>query len=98
MHGNCPWPPSPNRDGGYRARMHVEAVVQVNDRDTYRASIRTRTAAAAGRPGMEAQVRFFPPGFVTVKGVGPGAPVSVISASEILDVTHLERVQIGGDD
>jgi hypothetical protein len=75
--------------------MHVEAVVQVNDRDTYRASIRTRTAAAAGRPGMEAQVRFFPPGFVTVKGIGPGAPVSVISAAEIVDVTHLERVQTG---
>jgi hypothetical protein len=47
---------------------------------------------------MEAQVRFFPPGFVTVKGIGPGAPVSVISASEVVDVTHLERVQIGGED
>jgi hypothetical protein len=35
---------------------------------------------------------------VTVKGIGPGAPVSVISASEIVDVTHLERVQIGGED
>jgi hypothetical protein len=77
--------------------MNVEAVVQVNDRDTYRASVRTRTAVASGRPGMEAQVRFFPPGFVTVKGIGAGAPVSVISAAEIFDVTNLERVQIGGD-
>jgi hypothetical protein len=77
--------------------MHVEAVVQVNDRDTYHATVRTRTAAAAGRPGMEAQVRFFPPGFVTVKGIGPGAPVSVVSAAEVVDVTHLERVQIGED-
>jgi len=75
--------------------MNVQAVVQVNDRDTYRASVRTRTAAAAGRPGMEAQVRFFPPGFVTVKGLGAGAPVSVISAAEVIDVTNLERVQIG---
>ena len=78
--------------------MNVEAVVQVNDRDTYRASVRTRTAMAAGRPGMEAQVRFFPPGFLTVKGVGVGAPVSVVSAAEIYDVTNLERVQVGGDD
>lgn len=95
MHRNCPQPASPNRDGGYGPVMNVEAVVQVNDRDTYRATVRTRTAAAAGRPGMEAQVRFFPPGFVTVKGIGPGAPVSVLSAAEIVDVTNLERVQIG---
>ena len=97
MHRICPPERFPNRDGGYRRCMHVEAVVQVNDRDTYRASVRTRTAAAAGRPGVEAQVRFFPPGFVTMKGVGPGAPVSVVSAAEIVDVTHLERVQIGED-
>jgi hypothetical protein len=78
--------------------MNVEAVVQVNDRDTYRASVRTRTAMAANRPAIEAQIRFFPPGFVTLKGIGIGAPVSVISAAEIFDVTHLERVQVGGDD
>jgi hypothetical protein len=75
--------------------MNVETVVQVNDRDTYRASVRTRTALAAGRPGMEALVRFFPPGFVTVKGIGVGAPVSVISAAEVVDVSNLERVQVG---
>ena len=34
--------------------MDVEAVVQVNDRDTYRASVRTRTAVAANRPAIEA--------------------------------------------
>lgn len=63
--------------------MNVEAVVQVNDRDTYRASVRTRTAMAAGRPGLEAQVRFFPPGFLTVKGVGIGAPVSRIGRAHV---------------
>jgi hypothetical protein len=77
--------------------MNVEAVVQVNDRDTYRASVRTRSAVAASRPAIEAQVRFFPPGFLTVKGLGAGAPVSVISAAEVFDVTNLERVQIGGE-
>jgi hypothetical protein len=82
---------------GYRRPMNVEAVVQVNDRDTYRASVRTRTAVAANRPAIEAQVRFFPPGFLTVKGLGVGAPVSVISAAEVFDVTNLERVQIGGE-
>ena len=75
--------------------MNVETVVQVNDRDTYRASVRLRTAMAAGRPALEAQIRFFPPGFLTVKGLGAGSPVSVVSASEVFDVTNLERVQVG---
>jgi hypothetical protein len=78
--------------------MNVEAVVQVNDRDTYRASVRLRTAVAANRPPVEAQVRFFPPGFMTMKGLGIGAPVSVVSATEVFDVTNLERVQIGEGD
>jgi hypothetical protein len=52
---------------------------------------------AAGRPAVEAQIRFFPPGFLTMKGLGTGAPVSVVSAAEVFDVTNLERMQIGED-
>ena len=72
--------------------MFVETVVQVNDRDTYQATVRTRTAAAAGRAGTEALVRFFPPGWLTMRPLGAGQ-VSVVSAGEIFDVTNLERVQ-----
>jgi hypothetical protein len=72
--------------------MYVETVVQINDRDTYQATVRTRTAAAAGRPGIDAQVRFSPAGWVTMKPLA-GGRVSVVSAAEVLDVTNLERVQ-----
>jgi hypothetical protein len=74
--------------------MYVEAVVQVNDRDTYQATVRLRTAVSAGRPGMEALVRFFPAGWLTMKPVGSNQ-VSVVSAAEVFDVSNLERVQAG---
>ena len=72
--------------------MYVETVVQINDRDTYQATVRTRATAAAGRPGIDAHVRFFPAGWVTMKPLA-GGRVSVVSAAEVLDVTDLERVQ-----
>ena len=74
--------------------MYVETVVQVNERDTYQATVRTRSAAAAGRPGMDALVRFSPPGWLTVKPLA-GGRVSVLSAADVLDVTDLERIQAG---
>ena len=74
--------------------MFVEAVVQVNERDTYQATVRLRSAVAAGRPGVEALVRFSPAGWLTMKPLG-GAAVSVVSSAEVFDVTNLERVQAG---
>ena len=78
--------------------MYVEAVVQINDRDTYKATVRLRSAVVSNRPPMDAYVRFFPPGWVTLKPFASGAPVMVVSATEVLDVTHLERVQAGDDE
>jgi hypothetical protein len=72
--------------------MYVETVVQVNDHDTYQATVRLRTAVAANRPGIEAHVRFYPPGWVTLKALA-GGPVTVVSSAEVFDVTNLERVQ-----
>ena len=76
--------------------MYVETVVQINDRDTYQATVRTRTTAAAGRPGIDALIRFFPAGWLTMKPLA-GGRVSVVSMAEVLDVTNLERVQAGGE-
>jgi hypothetical protein len=72
--------------------MYVETVVQVNERDTYQATVRLRTAVSAGRPGVEALVRFSPAGWLTMKALG-GAAVTVVSSAEVFDVTNLERVQ-----
>ena len=72
--------------------MYVETVVQVNDHDTYQATVRLRSGVAAGRTGVEALVRFFPTGWLTMKAVG-GTQVTVVSAAEVLDVTNLERLQ-----
>lgn len=77
--------------------MYVETVVQVNERDTYQATVRTRTTTAAGRPGIDALVRFSPAGWLTIKPLA-GGKVTVVSASEVLDVTGIERVQAGEDD
>ena len=74
--------------------MYVETVVQVNDRDTYQATVRLRSAVSAGRPGMEALVRFSPAGWLTMKPLG-GSGVTVVSSAEVFDVTNLERVQAG---
>jgi hypothetical protein len=64
--------------------------VQVNDRDTYRATVRLRSAMPSNRPPVDAYVRFFPPGWVTMKSLAVAAPVSVVSATEVLDITNLE--------
>jgi hypothetical protein len=40
--------------------MYVETVVQVNDRDTYKATVRLRSAMLSNRPPVDAYVRFFP--------------------------------------
>ena len=40
--------------------MYVETVVQINDRDTYQASVRLRSAVVANRPPLDALVRFSP--------------------------------------
>lgn len=74
--------------------MFVETVVQVNERDTYQATVRTRAAVAAGRPGVDALVRFSPAGWLTMRPLA-GGQVSVVSAAEVFDVTNLERVQAG---
>jgi hypothetical protein len=72
--------------------MFVETVVQINDRDTYQASVRLRTAVAASRPPVDAFVRFSPAGWLTMKPL-TGGRVTVVSAAEVFDVTNLERVQ-----
>jgi hypothetical protein len=72
--------------------MYVETVVQVNERDTYQATVRTRATSAAGRPGIDALVRFSPAGWLTIKPLA-GGRVTVVSAAEVLDVTDIERVQ-----
>jgi hypothetical protein len=72
--------------------MYVETVVQINDRDTYQASVRLRSAVVANRPPVDALVRFSPAGWLTMKPL-VGGPVSVVSAAEVFDVTNLERVQ-----
>jgi hypothetical protein len=76
--------------------VYVETVVQINDRDTYQASVRLRSAAVASRPPVDAYVRFSPPGWLTMKPLA-GGRVLVVSASEVLDVTNIERVQAGDD-
>jgi hypothetical protein len=78
--------------------MYVETVVQVNDRDTYKATVRLRSAMLSNRPPVDAYVRLFPPGWVTMKSLAVGAPISVVSATEVLDITNLERVQSGDDE
>ena len=77
---------------GYGRGMYVETVVQVNDRDTYQASIRLRSAVVANRPPVDAFVRFSPAGWLTMKPL-TGGRVTVVSAAEVFDVTNLERVQ-----
>ena len=77
---------------GYRPGMYVETVVQINDRDTYQASVRLRTAVVSNRPPVDALVRFSPAGWLTMKPLA-GGRVTVVSAAEVFDVTNLERVQ-----
>ena len=72
--------------------MYVETVVQINDRDTYQASVRLRTAVAANRPPIDAFVRFSPAGWLTMKPLA-GGRITVVSAAEVFDVTDVERVQ-----
>jgi hypothetical protein len=72
--------------------MFVETVVQVNDRDTYQASVRLRSAVVANRPPIDALVRFSPAGWLTMKPLN-GGPVQVVSAAEVFDVSNLERLQ-----
>lgn len=74
--------------------MYVERVVQVNDRDTYQATVRLRSAVVASRPPIDALVRFSPAGWLTMKPLA-GGRVSVVSAAEVVDVTDIERVQAG---
>ena len=72
--------------------MYVETVVQINERDTYQASARLRSAAVSSRPPVDALVRFSPAGWLTMKPLA-GGRVLVVSTSEVLDVTNIERVQ-----
>ena len=76
--------------------MYVETVVQVNDRDTYQASVRLRSAAVSSRPPVDALVRFSPAGWLTMKPLA-GGRVVVVSAAEVIDVSNIERVQAGED-
>jgi hypothetical protein len=74
--------------------MYVETVVQVNDRDTYRATVRLRSSAASSRPPIDAVVRFSPAGWLTMQPLA-GGRVTVVSAAEVVDVSAIERVQAG---
>ena len=80
-------------DGATVAIMYVESVVQVNDHDTYQASVRLRSGGGS-RPPVDAYVRFSPAGWLTMKPLA-GGRITVISAAEVIDVTELERVQAG---
>jgi hypothetical protein len=72
--------------------MYVESVVQINEHDTYQASVRLRSGG--GRPPVDAYVRFSPAGWLTMKPLA-GGRITVVSAAEVVDVTELERVQAG---
>ena len=74
--------------------MYVETVVQINDRDTYQATVRLRSSAASSRPPIDAYVRFSPAGWLTMKPLS-GGRVTVVSAAEVIDVSSIERVQAG---
>ena len=76
--------------------MYVETVVQINERDTYQASVRLRSSAASSRPPVDAFVRFSPAGWLTMKPL-VGGRVLVVSTSDVLDVTNIERVQSLGE-
>src|SRR4051794_1614162 len=78
------------------AVMYVETVVQINDRDTYQATVRLRSSAASSRPPLDAFVRFSPAGWLTLKPL-TGGQVTVVSAAEVIDVSAIERVQVGGE-
>lgn len=84
----------PGADPATVRRMYVETVVQVNDHDTYQASVRLRSAAASSRPPIDALVRFSPAGWLTMKPLA-GGRVAVVSAAEVIDVSNIERVQAG---
>jgi hypothetical protein len=71
--------------------MYVESVVQINDHDTYQASVRLRSGGGS-RPPIDAFVRFSPAGWLTMKPLA-GGRITVVSAAEVIDVTELERVQ-----
>jgi hypothetical protein len=73
--------------------MYVESVVQINEHDTYQASVRLRSGGAT-RPPIDAFVRFTPAGWLTIKPLA-GGRITVVSAAEVIDVTELERVQAG---
>jgi hypothetical protein len=73
--------------------MYVESVVQINDHDTYQASVRLRSGGG-NRPPIDAFVRFTPAGWLTMKPLS-GGRITVVSAAEVIDVTELERVQAG---
>jgi hypothetical protein len=75
--------------------MYVETVVQINERDTYQASVRLRAGVVANRPPIDALVRFYPAGWLTMKPLA-GGRITVVSAAEVFDVTDLERVQAYG--
>jgi hypothetical protein len=74
--------------------MYVETVVQINDRDTYQATVRLRSSAVSSRPPIDAYVRFSPAGWLTMKPL-TGGRVTVVSAAEVIDVSAIERVQAG---
>ena len=78
-------------DGATVAIMYVESVVQINDHDTYQASVRLRSGGGS-RPPIDAFVRFSPAGWLTMKPLA-GGRITVVSAAEVIDVTELERVQ-----
>ncbi len=78
------------------AGMYVETVVQINERDTYQASVRLRSVAVSSRPPVDAFVRFSPAGWLTLKPL-TGGRVTVVSAAEVIDVSSIERVQVGDD-
>ena len=77
--------------------MYVETVVQINDRDTYQASVRLRTGVGANRPPIDALVRFSPAGWLTMKPL-TGGRVQVVSAAEVFDVTNRARPVAGRAD
>ena len=75
--------------------MYVETVVQINDRDTYQASVRLRSAVVANRPPIDAFVRFSPAGWLTMKPLAGGpARGQVLVALDhcILDGAEVDRM------
>jgi hypothetical protein len=78
------------RSGG----MTVYALSDVNDRDTYRATVRLRDVQVPEKndSSFDALIRFMPPGWLSIKPFSDSnQTVTVIPAGNVHEITGLEK-------